>query len=48
MLVHVNDINRALQQLLQVTLKTHNEVDARLHFHTNVHIAALMLVTTRD
>lgn len=48
MLVHSNNVDRTHQKLLQITLKTHNEQDARLHFHTNVNIAALMLLTTRD
>ena len=48
MLMHVYNIYRTHQKLLQITLKTHNEQDARLHFHTNVHIAALMLLTAGD
>ena len=48
MLVHVNDIHRTLQQLLQVTLQSYYQQNARLHFHANIHIAALMLLTTRD
>jgi hypothetical protein len=43
-----DEIYRTPQQLLKVTLETHNEIDAGLHFHTNVYIAVLMLLTARD
>ena len=29
-----------------VSLEADNEIDAGLHFHTDIHIAALMLLTT--
>jgi len=48
MFVHVNDIHRTIQQLLQITLQSYYQQNARLHLHTNVYIAALMLLTTRD
>jgi hypothetical protein len=48
MLVHPNDIHRALKCLFQEPLESDNQQDARLHLHANVHIAALMLLATGD
>ena len=46
MRMHVNDIYRTLQQLFKKALKAYNEKHTRFHFHTNIYIAALMLLTT--
>ena len=41
MLVHPNDIDWTHQQLLE-------QKKSWFHFHTNVHVAAFMLLTTGD
>ena len=42
------NINRTLKHFFKESMQTHNEEDARLHFHTDVHIAALVLLATGD
>jgi len=43
--MHVDDIHRTLKQLFQKMLETNNDVNARFHFHTYIHIAILRLLT---
>ena len=46
--MHVDNIHRALKHLFQEPLEADYQQDTWLHFHTNVYIAALMLLTTGD
>ncbi len=48
MLVHPNDIDWTHQQLLEKSLKANYQKNTWFHFHTNVHVAAFMLLTTGD
>ena len=45
MTVHVYDIDRTLEELLQKTLQADDKIDAGFHFNTNVNITTLMLLS---
>jgi len=46
MLMHPYNIDWTHQKLLQITLQSYYQQDAGLHLDTDIHIAALMLLTT--
>jgi len=43
-----DDINGTHEQLFKITLQTHNQIEFGIHFHTNIYITLLILLTSRD